>query len=288
MASLTTKTVVEDVTRSDGSIDTVETVITYGRVKTAVLRRSQMQPFGRVSLDEAQSVTGYEKAIEIRCFPPQVVQDETTEGVPTGLSDSLFDVQSTIQRCKLCGMEGHFSLRCPKRKEIEVRPVASELEQPREISILLSNVSEMVTEDELFTLIYSLRGSINQELQRLADDHKLYYSPVRSIRPSFPRERSRNIAFINIVQTPTPRGMSTINTDTEKHFNFTTTTWSETDQPSCATLFAEKLVAALYRQQIGHSIIEAEIKDQKRDAKRRPNKYDDEERWGSGDRYSKR
>eukprot|EP00461_Guttulinopsis_vulgaris_P001697 UN01697 len=231
-----------------------------------------MKPFGKVSQSDDQNVTTHEKPIEIRCYAPTPVVDNVDD-VAIGIAastDAMFDVQSQVPRCKLCGMEGHFSLRCPKRKEIEVKQT-EEQDFPREVTIKISNLADFVTEAQVQDLVNTLKNQANDELQQESRNSGNYYVPVRMLKCSVPKDRegnSRCMAFINIQQT------QSIN--------------QPKDAPTSADIFAQRLLDLLDRQVLGHTLIEAQLMANDGFRKKKaPNKYDDEEKWGQQREYRK-
>jgi len=230
-------------------LSSVETSITYAKVKKDVLRRAQLQPFGRIRDEEGQRVTGQEKPIEIRCLPPVIVQQQVQDD--TQVTDLMLEQIQTVPRCKNCGMEGHTSLKCPKRNEIQVIAPKG-IDEYKEITILVTDISDMTTENELNALVTEHRFRINQELSRDPT-----YSQVRQFKCSMPRDREggnyRGIAYINIPSTPS------------------------------ADLFAQKLVDSLDGAKLGMVLIHAAIQPDRGSnrGKKGPNRYDDEDKWGS-------
>lgn len=275
MAGKETKVIIEEKENDAGVVQKFETTIVYGKIKKGVYRRMNIQPFGAVMATPDDGITITEKAIEIRCYPPQQVAVDTSDTVNNiaAQTDALFDMQSQIPRCKLCGMEGHYSLRCPKRKEIDVAKPVDEYEHPRELTIKIANLPDFVSEHEVNDLLSTLKNTVNTELSAQARQEGSYYSSIKALKCSVPRDKegnSRGLAFINI-----PQSNVTMNPD-------------GTPQPTSADLFAQRLVDLLCHEVLGYTIIEAVLlaPDNGSRKKKAPNRYDDEEKWG-GDKFRK-
>lgn len=244
--STTTKTVTETVTQADGSTQNVEHTITYAKIKKSVLERAQWKPFGQISKEEGTLVTSTEKPIEIRCYPPAVQAAVNPEDENNMTTEQLLEQIQIVPRCKMCGMEGHASLKCPKRKEIHVAPVKPD--QPPEFTIFISDISDMTDESELNTLVNNHATSL---WSRITAD-----APTRipRIKCSMPRDREgnyRGIAYVNILKTP----------QTEK--------------------LAPQLVALLDGAKLGMALIHAVLQAEGYgDRKKGPNRYDDEDKYG--------
>jgi phage FluMu protein Com len=200
--------------------------------------------------DEGTLVTAIEKPIEIRCYPPTVAQTtQDSDDDSTQTTEQLLDQIQTVPRCKLCGMEGHFSLQCPKRKEMNTAPVRVN-EAPTEITILVTDISDMTTEAEFGHLLSETRNAVNKKLQQ---QNNRYTAPSQ-MKHALPKDMNgniRGIAYINI-------GMAYTN-----------------DAPA----FAEALVESLDGAKLGMVLIRASIQAD-RAKKRGPNRYDDEDKWG--------
>ena len=226
----------------------VEHTITYAKVKKSVLERAQWKPFGQISKEEGTLVTSTEKPIEIRCYPPVVQATVNPEDENNMTTEQLLEQIQIIPRCKMCGMEGHTSLKCPKRKEIHVAQVKPD--QPPEFTIFISDISDMTEESELVALV---NGHANAIWFRITANEA---NPPRipRVKCSMPRDREgnyRGIAYVNILKTPL----------TEK--------------------MVPTLVGLLSGAKLGMAIINAVLQAEGfGDRKKGPNRYDDEDKYG--------